>query len=190
MVSMKLQKRIASSILKCGKRKVWLDPNELRKIRITSSRANIRKLANRGYILKKNDQSHSKNHIRLKKEAKSKGRHKGPGKREGTLNSRCSQKVSWITKQRVLRHLLKKLRKMNKIDKHLYRELYLKCKGNVFKNKKILIDYIYKAKYQKKMKKLFLEKFSLRKEQKKLNHDKRIKQFNKKMKKIFSKIKK
>jgi len=79
---------------------------------------------------------------------------------------------------------------MNKIDKHLYRELYLKCKGNVFKNKKILIDYIYKAKYQKKMKKLFLEKFSLRKEQKKLNHDKRIKQFNKKMKKIFSKIKK
>jgi len=37
MVSMKLQKRIASSILKCGKRKVWLDPNELRKIRITSS---------------------------------------------------------------------------------------------------------------------------------------------------------
>jgi large subunit ribosomal protein L19e len=79
---------------------------------------------------------------------------------------------------------------MNKIDKHLYRELYLKCKGNVFKNKKILIDYIHKAKYQKKMKNLFLEKFSLRKEQKKLTHDKRIKKFNKKMKRIFSKIKK
>jgi large subunit ribosomal protein L19e len=79
---------------------------------------------------------------------------------------------------------------MNKIDKHLYRELYLKCKGNVFKNKKILIDYIHKAKHQKKMKKLFLEKFSVRKEQKKLNHDKKIKKFNLKMKRIFSKIKK
>jgi large subunit ribosomal protein L19e len=37
MSSMKLQKRIASFILNCGKRKVWLDPNELRGIRLTCS---------------------------------------------------------------------------------------------------------------------------------------------------------
>uniref|UniRef100_A0A8R7Q2M6 Ribosomal protein L19 n=1 Tax=Triticum urartu TaxID=4572 RepID=A0A8R7Q2M6_TRIUA len=29
MVSLKLQKRLASSVLKCGKGKVWLDPNEV-----------------------------------------------------------------------------------------------------------------------------------------------------------------
>lgn len=28
MVSLKLQKRLAASILKCGKGRVWLDPNE------------------------------------------------------------------------------------------------------------------------------------------------------------------
>lgn len=28
MVSLKLQKRIAAGLLKCGKGKVWLDPNE------------------------------------------------------------------------------------------------------------------------------------------------------------------
>ena len=30
MVSLKLQKRLAASILNCGKRKIWLDPNEVR----------------------------------------------------------------------------------------------------------------------------------------------------------------
>ena len=29
MVSLKLQKRLAASVLKCGKGKVWLDPNEV-----------------------------------------------------------------------------------------------------------------------------------------------------------------
>ena len=30
MISLKLQKRLAASILNCGKRKIWLDPNEVR----------------------------------------------------------------------------------------------------------------------------------------------------------------
>jgi large subunit ribosomal protein L19e len=30
MVSLKLQKRLAASVLKCGERKIWLDPNEVR----------------------------------------------------------------------------------------------------------------------------------------------------------------
>jgi len=30
MVSLKLQKRLAASILKCGARKIWMDPNEVR----------------------------------------------------------------------------------------------------------------------------------------------------------------
>jgi large subunit ribosomal protein L19e len=28
MVSLKTQKRLAASVLKCGKRRVWIDPNE------------------------------------------------------------------------------------------------------------------------------------------------------------------
>ena len=30
MVSLKLQKRLAASVLKCGARKIWMDPNEVR----------------------------------------------------------------------------------------------------------------------------------------------------------------
>eukprot|EP00966_Prymnesium_polylepis_P245206 5672535-Prymnesium_polylepis.1 len=37
-VSLLLQKRLASSVLKCGKRKVWLDPNEVNEISMANSR--------------------------------------------------------------------------------------------------------------------------------------------------------
>merc|ERR1711924_33567 len=45
MVSLKLQKRLAASVLKCGQRKIWLDPNEVNDISMANSRLNIRKLA-------------------------------------------------------------------------------------------------------------------------------------------------
>ena len=38
-VSLLLQKRLASSVLKCGKRKIWLDPNEVNEISMANSRA-------------------------------------------------------------------------------------------------------------------------------------------------------
>uniref|UniRef100_A0A2P2JVG1 Ribosomal protein L19 n=1 Tax=Rhizophora mucronata TaxID=61149 RepID=A0A2P2JVG1_RHIMU len=39
MVSLKLQKRLAASVLKCGKGKVWLDPNEVNEISMANSSA-------------------------------------------------------------------------------------------------------------------------------------------------------
>jgi ribosomal protein L19E len=38
MVALKLQKRLAASVLKCGLRKVWLDPNEVNDISMANSR--------------------------------------------------------------------------------------------------------------------------------------------------------
>lgn len=38
MVSLNLQKRLAASVLGCGERKVWLDPNEVSDISMANSR--------------------------------------------------------------------------------------------------------------------------------------------------------
>lgn len=99
-------------------------------------------------IIKKNTKIHSRSRARKLLEEKRKGRHSGLGKRSGTKTARMPEKVLWIRRQRVLRRLIKKYRASKKIDKHLYKKLYLGAKGNQFKNKKALIEFIFKTKQE------------------------------------------
>ena len=77
MVSLKLQKRLAASILKTGKRKIFLDPNEANEIGMANSRQAMKKLIKDGFVHEKAPVVHSKARHNAYLEAKSKGRHTG-----------------------------------------------------------------------------------------------------------------
>jgi large subunit ribosomal protein L19e len=114
--------------MKCGRNKVWLDPNESNEISnansseycqnmgtlshttcqilellclcffLSNKGQNVRKLINDGLIIRKPVAVHSRARTRKNAEARRKGRHSGYGKRKGTANARMPEKVAYFNR--------------------------------------------------------------------------------------------
>jgi hypothetical protein len=94
-VNLRTQKRLAASVVGCGKRKIWLDPNEVNEISNANSRQTIRKLVDDGLIIRKPVTMHSRARARSLTAARRIGRHRGFGKRKGTADARMPRYAAY-----------------------------------------------------------------------------------------------
>jgi len=142
MSDLKLQRRLAASILKCGVNRIWIDPDRIDEVESAMTREDVKKLIKEGVIRKKQVKGTSRGRWRAKFKKRLKGRKRGPGSIKGKRTARMPRKVQWMMRIRAIRRLLRELRDAGVIDRHTYRVLYMRAKGGMFKDRSHLILHI------------------------------------------------
>ncbi|HLC50044.1 MAG TPA: 50S ribosomal protein L19e [Candidatus Nanoarchaeia archaeon] len=131
---LRVQRRLAAGILKCGINRIQFDPEKLTEIKEAITKTDIRILINQGAISTRRLLNTSKYWARINAKQKSKGKRKGVGSRKGKKTARTPSKRSWMNKIRLQRGHIKNLRDKSMISTTTYHELYMKSKGGFFRS--------------------------------------------------------
>ncbi|MEI7961588.1 MAG: 50S ribosomal protein L19e [archaeon] len=144
----KKAKELAARLLKVGKGRVYLEPKEMAKVAEAMTKDDIRGLIAERIIKKRGSKEQSMGRNRVLQEKKSRGRRRGKGKRSATRKVRSEQKLRWIGRVRSQRETLKEMTTKNpELVKELgYSKIYRRIKGNYFRGKRHLVEYIEGAK--------------------------------------------
>jgi large subunit ribosomal protein L19e len=133
------QRRLAAQILKVGKTRIWVDPEDLDRVSSAITREEIRKLIHEGSIKKMPELGISRGRKRVRHQELLAGRHKGPGSTKG--NTRAAKR-RWAVRIRSIRERLRTLRDKRFITTEVYRKLSLMAKGGTFRSAAHLDEYI------------------------------------------------
>jgi len=144
MTDFKIQRQIASKVMKCGIKRVWIadNPSVHEKLEEAVTRDDIRELIRFHGIQKIQKKGVSRGRARTMAEQKRKGRRKGHGSRKGGQNARYPKKRAWINTIRPIRDELKTLRDEGKIDRSAYRKYYRRAKGGMFRSRAHLTAHL------------------------------------------------
>ncbi|NMA44227.1 MAG: 50S ribosomal protein L19e [Candidatus Diapherotrites archaeon] len=143
-MDLKKAKELAARILKVGVNRIYIDPTNLKKVEEAMTKDDIRGLIAERIIKKRKTNNQSKGRTRTATLQRQKGRRRGKGKRKGTKNTRVDKKSNWMHKVRAQRKMLQELKKTNPkaVEEKGYGNLYKKIKGNFFRGKNYLKEYV------------------------------------------------
>jgi len=140
---LKLQKRLAATVLNCSPKRVVFDPARLEDIKEAITKTDIRLLVGEGAINEHPERGVSRVRANKRKRQKSKGLRKGEGSRKGKATARRPKKQAWMDRIRAQRKFLKYLKKNNMLKAGAFKELYVKSKGGFFRSIKHIKLHIH-----------------------------------------------
>ncbi|MDD3244682.1 MAG: 50S ribosomal protein L19e [Candidatus ainarchaeum sp.] len=138
-------KDFASKIMNKSKHKLIIDQEKYLENKDTVDKAitkeDVKQIIKSRVVKKKPDTGHSRGNARVLLEKKKLKRKRGPGKRKGTPKARNKTNV-YNLRVRGLRKRLRELRDEDKLNGKNYNTIYRRIKGNYFKGKKHLEEYV------------------------------------------------
>ena len=137
-------RELAARVMKCGENRIFISPDGLAKVAEAMTKDDIRQLIAERVIKKRPYVDQSMGRARFLRAQRRKGRRRGRGKRTGTKKVRTERKSAWMNRVRAQRRTLKELRKTNPeaVKEKGYGDIYRKIKGNYFKGKNYVKEYV------------------------------------------------
>lgn len=145
-MSLKTIRRLAADILKCGESRVRII--DAKKASEALTREDVKGLIDEGVVKEIPMTGVGRGKARLKHERKHSGRRRGEGSKKGGKFSSLSRKDRWMSKVRSQRKLLAVYKQI--MDPGAYKKVYFMVKGNSFRDKKHLREYLAEKGLMKK----------------------------------------
>lgn len=142
MTDLRNQRRMAASLLKCGRNRVWMDHDRIDEIAKAVTKEDIRVLINGKVVKAAQKKGISRGRKKFVASQKAKGRRRGQGSRKGAKYARLPKKERWIRTIRPIRAYLRSLRDEEKIDRKTFCKYYRKAKGGEFRSKHHLTTHL------------------------------------------------
>ena len=139
MTDLRNQRRMAASLLKSGKNRVWMDYDRVDEIAKAVTKDDIRVLIKGEAIKSKQKMGISGGRKKYIVNQKKKGRRRGQGTRKGAKFARYPKKERWMNTIRPIRSYLRNMRDEKQINASIYRKYYMKSKGGEFRSKHHLV---------------------------------------------------
>jgi len=141
-MNLKSKKRILASALGVSKQRVILNPERLEEVKKAITKKDLRQLVKEGAIAVLPKEGVSKARSAENKKQKRKGRQSGHGSRKGKATARRESKLNWMNSIRLQRSYLQGLRENQYIENDVFRMLYRKASGGVFRSKRHIRLYL------------------------------------------------